>query len=61
MAAVAKGRGFNPDYTRAIADGRMYVAREAESIGLIDGVRTLESVVTNLQRGQRPQRSNIAP
>jgi signal peptide peptidase SppA len=61
LAAVAKGRSFNLDFTRAVADGRTHIAREAESIGLIDGVRTLESVVTDLQRGQRPLRRQSAP
>lgn len=61
LAAVATGRGLSLDYTRALADGRTHIAREAESIGLVDGVRTLESLVSDLQRGTRFARRHVAP
>lgn len=61
LAAVAQGRGLSADYTQALADGRTHIARDAESIGLIDGVRPLESVISDLQRGIRLSRKSVAP
>lgn len=41
---VASGRGMEADAVRALADGRMYTARQALALGLIDGIATQEQV-----------------
>ena len=38
VSIVADGRGLDTDYVKSIADGRIYTAKQAESIKLIDGV-----------------------
>ncbi len=37
-SAVAMGRGLTPEQISSVADGRVWVGAEAESVGLIDGV-----------------------
>ncbi len=52
-AAVAKGRGMSPKVLAPLADGRMFLAKNALTLGLIDGIRTIEATlarVTNTTR-----------
>jgi signal peptide peptidase SppA len=51
LAAVARGRRMSPATVEAIADGRVLVGDQAEAAGLIDGIQTLEEVVTQLSQG----------
>lgn len=38
VSIVADGRHLDKDYVKSIADGRIYTAKQAESVKLIDGV-----------------------
>lgn len=52
LGHVSQGRRLPLDYTRSIADGRTHVARDAYGLGLIDGVQTLEAMLTDLRDGR---------
>ena len=45
LSAVARGRGLSLEAVTELADGRVHLATDAVSLGLIDGVSTLEQVV----------------
>ena len=49
LAAVAKGRGMTPEQVAEIADGRMWIAAEAQAMGLIDGVGSWDDALTLLE------------
>ncbi len=62
-AGVARGRKLPVDDVRALArEARVYVGREAEGVGLINGVATLTETVNRLQKsgGSRAGRSTAA-
>lgn len=42
VGIVAEGRGMSADEVKKIADGRIYTAKQALDIGLIDGIGTLD-------------------
>ena len=42
---VSKGRGLPPEQVRKIADGRVYSAPQAESLGLVDEIGYLEDAI----------------
>jgi signal peptide peptidase SppA len=47
--SVAEGRGFSQAKAKELADGRLHIAADAASIGLVDAVASLESSIDNLQ------------
>lgn len=47
-AAVAAGRGFSKKEINKLADGRVYLAAEALSLRLIDGVQSLDATISEL-------------
>lgn len=52
LAAVARGRSLPISQVRELADGRVHVAREAKSLGLIDDVGTYEAALSAARRDQ---------
>ncbi len=50
VAGVAKGRRMSIDKVVELADGRVYVGAEAQRLGLIDGVQSLELTIRQLQQ-----------
>ncbi len=49
VAAVATGRGLDSTRVRALADGRIYTARQAQALGLIDAVGYEEELLDMLR------------
>jgi len=45
LAGVAKGRGMVGKDVKAVADGRVWIAKEAQGMGLIDGVQDFDKTV----------------
>lgn len=48
-SVVAEGRGLNAAQMQAVTDGRCYGAERAMSLGLIDGITTLEDLIAAMQ------------
>lgn len=46
LDAVMRGRGWNKEQASALNDGRLHLAGKARELGLIDGVRSLESLLS---------------
>jgi hypothetical protein len=42
LKAVEKGRSMSAEQVRELADGRVHIAQQSQSLGLIDGVATFE-------------------
>jgi len=59
LQGVKKGRNMPIERVRELADGRLHIAAKALSLGLIDGVETIDDSVENLRRAVREQ-ENIA-
>lgn len=63
--AVVNGRGFSESQMAKVGDGRTFVAKKAKSLGLIDGVRSIETTIGKIllnfknedakKRGRRTQ------
>jgi capsid assembly protease len=59
---VAKFRGVSEDMVlNQMADGRIFIGRQALSAGLVDGVATLDSLIASLKTGSLPMNSKNAP
>ena len=51
VEAVATGRGINADDVQEeLADGRIYIAADAEALGLIDAVESFEEMLAGVRR-----------
>jgi len=46
---VADGRGMTVEEAAELADGRIYTAKQALDVGLIDSIGTLEDAITDMQ------------
>lgn len=56
--AVARHRGATSrDVRSGFGEGRVVRAAKAAELGMTDGVKTLQQVVTDLMRGNKPKRS----
>lgn len=53
LKGVAKGRAMSLDAVRKIADGRVHIAAEAQKLGLIDGVQSIDDTARQLQTAIR--------
>lgn len=53
---IARGRGMSKAKVREAADGRMFLPDEAQGMGLINGVRTLDETVARLTASYRRMR-----
>jgi signal peptide peptidase SppA len=50
VSAVARGRGTQEDVVKeTYADGRVYRAKSALALGMVDGIKTLDAVVGSMQ------------
>ena len=54
VAAIVRGRGMTVDKANELADGRVFIGREAIAAGLADRVGTVEDVI-----GEAAQRSKL--
>ena len=45
VAVVAEGRKMEPSKVRQLADGRIYTGRQAQALGLVDSMGTMEDAV----------------
>ena len=50
VAGVAAGRNMSIDRVRSLADGAIHLASEAKTLGLIDGVQSLDETIDGLQK-----------
>ena len=48
VESIASGRGMSLEQASKIADGRVHVGKEAQALGLIDGVKTFQTAMTSL-------------
>ena len=53
LAAVQKGRGLSAKQVGELADGRMWMASEAMTLGLVDGVQNLDTTLAGIRSGWR--------
>lgn len=58
LTGVAKGREMSMDDVRAVADGRVFVGKQAQKLGLVDGISSFDQLLSRMQSGrldaQRP-------
>jgi signal peptide peptidase SppA len=54
-AAVAAGRGMSLDNARKLADGRVHMAADAKSLGLIDHVESFDAAMDRLRATAAPR------
>jgi len=52
LSAVSKGRNMDRDKIEAVADGRIFIGKDAVSKGLIDGIQTFEQTFAGLAAEQ---------
>jgi len=52
VSAVATGRKMKKTEVKTVADGRVYPAAESVELGLIDGVKSFDEVLAELQSGR---------
>ncbi len=63
ISVIVRGRGISEKKVREAADGRMFFAEEAVSLGLIDGIRTAEethAAMTKTIRSKNKARTRMA-
>jgi signal peptide peptidase SppA len=53
ISAVSEGRNMDSESVRAVADGRIFSAQEAVSLGLADSVQSFEVTLSSLQFSAR--------
>jgi len=53
VGVVAKGRGMSVKKVKKIADGRVYTARQAKRLGLIDGIMTEEQAKSRMKKNEK--------
>jgi len=51
--SVMRGRGMTATKLNPLSDGRMFTATEAQTLGLIDKIDTIDSVFSRIARGRR--------
>ncbi len=57
-AGVATGRKLSLTRVQSLAEGRMWLAEDAQQLGLIDGIGSFDSVITDLAAESRRNRRN---
>lgn len=50
LSAIKRGRGMTTEQLEAVADGRVFLAKDAVGLGLIDGIGTKKTVLAGLSR-----------
>lgn len=62
LAGVASGRGMAMERVASLADGRVHIASEAQRLGLIDQVSSLDATIARAQAAARqPQSKSRKP
>jgi signal peptide peptidase SppA len=61
IAMIAKGTGLGLESVRAVADGRVYAASEATTLGLIHGVKTLDEAYAELVSETKSRPTKASP
>jgi signal peptide peptidase SppA len=51
-AAVATGRNLSPEQMAKVTSGQVWLASEAQALGLIDGITTLPKILSDLKTNQ---------
>lgn len=51
--AVVRGRGMSSKRVQELADGRVHLAADAQELGLIDGVQSLDQTLSQLSKAKR--------
>jgi len=62
--AVQRGRGFSDEQLQAVRSGAVWAAKQAQQLGLIDGVKSFEEVIgeaIELAAAARTERNRINP
>lgn len=59
LAAVQKGRGMSAKKLGEIADGRVFIASEALSHGLVDAVETFDQAMASLKKAVNLQAASV--
>jgi protease-4 len=49
VSIVAEGRGMEVSQVVSLADGRIYTARQAKNLGLVDEIATFETAIATMQ------------
>ena len=52
LSAVSKGRKMSRKDVSALADGRVWIASEAKSLGLIDGIASFDETLSRFEAGE---------
>lgn len=60
LAAIAEGRGMKMADVKAAADGRLYSAKDAKKIGLIDSIESFDSAVQYVREKMPTPKRNTA-
>lgn len=60
LSAVGTGRRMARDKVTQLADGRVHMASAAVTLGLIDAVRTLDSVIAELSQSSKKGQSRMS-
>ncbi len=60
VGEVARGRGTQRDRVMSAADGRMFLPKEAQAMGLIDGVQAVADTVAKMQEGRIRRQTRTA-
>lgn len=59
--SIARNRGVDADTVlKNMADGRLFIGKQAINAGLADGVSTLDALISDLLAGRKPTRSAVA-
>lgn len=58
-AGIASGRGMTVDHAKTLVTGLTYLADEAMSLKLIDGIKTFDEVVAGLRAKQQPIQKGV--
>ena len=60
-ADVRRGRGFSAEKLAAVSDGRIWLAPEAKTLGLIDGIQTFDETLQQLTNNHPDSRKRSPP
>ena len=59
VGIVSEGRGMSEKEVRKIADGRVYTAKQAKEIGLVDEVATYEEALSDMKKRFELESCNV--
>lgn len=52
VSIVAEGRGMDKELVKKLADGRVYTAKQAMSVGLVDGIGSFDQAVATMRNDE---------